>query len=502
MNNFLPSNRDESDIVEDWEDEDDNGEDVDEDLSGDEQDDDEEEEDMSEDDSEDEDEDESDGASDTGDDEEQMDEDDDEEVEDDDDDEEATPTCRTISESSTLKQESPSAPLFAPRPEKTKPKQKSKSKAKAKSGVSAEAGKTSGFPDFPPRPRQTKILDGHGVVLLKKPVPVHASPSSGAAGKKKKERSENVAASSSLAAAGKKRKDRGEENGAFKAVSPLKKAKVAASTLVAPAAPEVAYGSVVVCVTSGTLPEGNGRNKQMVVTGGNLRDSVITLPQRGTGKQEKPTDSDVKTAIAKLGKTFAHLVQVSHLLPVVHQHDPKDSRNKGAVLQGFLVRRKISSRSDTLKNVHWYFFPLNPTNEHKIYRKEYADGDRQDKQIQAKYSEIIRDNNIRQSNGPLTIEFPKDTGKMWTFDHRWFSSSGFKHVKDQNQRPAPSSAPRTSKPKPAPARAPAEPAAPSAVAPGVEPVQAPLATEDIKKILANQEKILRFLSAFKFPTGL
>ena len=199
---------------------------------------------------------------------------------------------------------------------------------------------------------------------------------------------------------------------------------------------KVEYNSLVQCMTAGSLAgKASGRGKVMVVTGGNVEACVLDIDTKNSGK---PTDGDVKAFYEKAGKTFSDMCQVSHLLPHVDAHDPRNARNVGAVLQGFLVPRHIKSKSDALKNVFWYFFPLNPTNEHKLYRKEYQNqsGQQGQIQVQAKYLEIFRGNNIRQSNGPLTIEFPLKTGKQWSFDQRWFSTSGFEHVKAQNQRPA------------------------------------------------------------------
>lgn len=281
----------------------------------------------------------------------------------------------------------------------------------------------------------------------------------------------------------------------------------------------VDFGDIVMCMTAGALPDKtSGRGQKMVVTSGNTKDCVLEINTLSpSGKHEKPTDTQVRVFYEAHNKKYSDLVQVSHLLPEIDNHSPENSHNKGAVLQGFLVPRRTNSKSKS-KNavipVHWYFFPLTPTNELKLYRKEYvgSPGQGQQGQVQAKYMETIRAQNIRQSNGPLTVEFPKGTGMQWSFDHRWFSTSGFEYIKNQNQRPnanrskpanAPASVSASAK-KPEPPAAPAAPAkktpAPQASEESLGNVK--LVLENQAQILKNQERIMKFMGSMKieFPS--
>ena len=288
----------------------------------------------------------------------------------------------------------------------------------------------------------------------------------------------------------------------------------------------VEAGDLVQCMTAGSLSgKASGRNQKMVVTGGNTVNSILDpekFSESSGGKIERPNDGDVRNMYQKLGKTFSDTVQVSHILPELDTHTPENSHNRGAVLNGFLVPRRVKSKSDSMKNVDWHFFPLNPTNELNLYRMEYVDTTNRNEQgqIQAKYKEIYNCGNIRQSDGPLTVEFPKNTGKQWSFDHRWFSTAGFETIKVQSQRPASKkkavSEPESSQaavdpraknkkaiqgnnesssappvPVPAPAPAPVPTPAPACAPAGME-----LLLANQKRILANQERIMNmeFLS--------
>lgn len=283
----------------------------------------------------------------------------------------------------------------------------------------------------------------------------------------------------------------------------------------------VEAGDLVQCMTSGSLAQGSGRNQKMVVTGGNTVNSILDpqeFMEKGGGKIERPNDGDVRNMYQKLGKTFSDTVQVSHILPELDAHTPENSHNRGAVLNGFLVPRRVKSKSDNMKNVDWHFFPLNPTNELNLYRMEYVDKTNQNEQgqIQAKYKEIYNCGNIRQSDGPLTVEFPKNTGKQWSFDHRWFSTAGFETIKVQSQRPAskkkaaPEPQPESSQPATDP-RAKDKKAAKTQGKNKAPPVPSPASVDmelllaNQKRILANQERIMnmKFLSQItvEMPSG-
>ena len=199
----------------------------------------------------------------------------------------------------------------------------------------------------------------------------------------------------------------------------------------------VEIGEPVLCALQGGVK--GAKNEPLIVCGGNTTSCILNDGQPAP----KCTEKQVKEQIKFEGKAFNDMVNAVFIPPEVigEAYDKDNSRNKGIVMSGFLIKRTTQSKTASKKAgpsaeikgmCNYLFFPCTATFELELYRNEYSipEGG----QTQAKYAQIIDAKNIRCDNASSTFEFPPKSNKSWTYDPVWLSTKGFDHIVSSNKR--------------------------------------------------------------------